>query len=188
MIRSFERPKVHIGMALPMRTMLMHRPTAPLPHPMLGMGSKWELLGGLTGRHSIQIIGGGDSKATQQPLAPAAQSLAPPGLAQPSEQSAVGAAGSKSGSGASTPNDFDWRSYLLRYPDLRASNIRTREAAAYHYADNGRKEHRSYQRVPVLLRYTACQGLFNQMYAHLNALVLAEYLGADVVLPPSVYR
>jgi hypothetical protein len=42
--------------------------------------------------------------------------------------------------------------------------------------------------VPVLLRYTACQGLFNQMYAHLNALVLADYLGADVVLPPSVYR
>ena len=26
------------------------------------------------------------------------------------------------------------------------------------------------------------------MYAHLNALVLADYLGADVVLPPSVFR
>lgn len=26
------------------------------------------------------------------------------------------------------------------------------------------------------------------MYAHLNALVLADYLGADVMLPPSVYR
>ena len=26
------------------------------------------------------------------------------------------------------------------------------------------------------------------MYAHLNALILADYLGADVVLPPSVYR
>jgi hypothetical protein len=47
---------------------------------------------------------------------------------------------------------------------------------------------RSYAKFPVMLRYTACQGLFNQMYAHLNALVLADYLGADVVLPPSVYR
>lgn len=76
----------------------------------------------------------------------------------------------------------------MRYSDLRSNGVRTREAAAAHYAGNGYREQRSYQRVPVLLRYTACQGLFNQMYAHLNALVLADYLGADVVLPPSVYR
>jgi len=86
------------------------------------------------------------------------------------------------------PEDFDWRSYLLRYSDLRTTGVRTRAAALAHYVDNGYKEQRSYQRIPVLLRYTACQGLFNQLYAHLNALVLADHLGADVVLPPSVYR
>lgn len=86
------------------------------------------------------------------------------------------------------PADFNWKAYLLRYPDLRSGNIRTQEAAAWHYTQTGHKEGRSYAKVPILLRYTACQGLFNQMYAHLNALVLAEYLGADVMLPPSVYR
>jgi hypothetical protein len=87
-----------------------------------------------------------------------------------------------------TPRDFDWRGYLMRYADLRAAGVRTRDAAVTHYTSNGHKEGRKYARPRVMLRYTACQGLFNQMYAHLNALVLAEYLGADVVLPPSVYR
>lgn len=86
------------------------------------------------------------------------------------------------------PRDFNWKAYLLRYPDLRSGNIRTKDAAAWHYTQKGHKEHRSYAKIPILLRYTACQGLFNQMYAHLNALVLADYLGADVMLPPSVYR
>jgi hypothetical protein len=86
------------------------------------------------------------------------------------------------------PADFNWKAYLLRYPDLRSGNIRTKQAAAWHYTQKGHKEHRSFAKIPILLRYTACQGLFNQMYAHLNALVLADYLGADVMLPPSVYR
>lgn len=76
----------------------------------------------------------------------------------------------------------------MRYPDLRSGNIRTKDAAVWHYTEKGFSESRSYARIPVLLRYTACQGLFNQMYAHLNALVLADILGADVVLPPSVFR
>jgi hypothetical protein len=118
------------------------------------------------------------------------------GPGRPAARAGKGAAASAGGlSGVAAragriavPEDFDWRAYLLRYSDLRNSNIRTRDAAVFHYVDNGYSEQRSYQRVPVLLRYTACQGLFNQMYAHLNALVLADYLGADVVLPPSVYR
>lgn len=86
------------------------------------------------------------------------------------------------------PADFSWQSYLLRYPDLRAANVRNERSAAWHYIYRGRQEGRSYQRVNILLRYTACQGLFNQVYAHMNAFILAEFLGADVVLPPSVFR
>jgi hypothetical protein len=104
-----------------------------------------------------------------------------------SSSSSAKPAGAKAGS-IPLPKDFDWRSYLIRYADLRASGVRGAAAAAAHYTSSGHRERRSYRRVPVLLRYTACQGLFNQMFAHLNALVLAEYLGADVVLPPSVYR
>ena len=54
-------------------------------------------------------------------------------------------------------SDFDWRAYLLRYPDLRASGVRTQEAAAAHYAATGRNEQRSYRRVPLVLQYVACQ-------------------------------
>jgi hypothetical protein len=35
---------------------------------------------------------------------------------------------------APLPPGFDWRAYLLRYKDLRASGVRTREAAVYHCA------------------------------------------------------
>ncbi len=37
-------------------------------------------------------------------------------------------------------------------------------------------------------RYTACQGLFNQFYTHLNAYMLASLLQATVVMPPAVRR
>jgi hypothetical protein len=66
---------------------------------------------------------------------------------------------------APLPPSFDWRAYLLRYPDLRAGGVRGREAAVLHYVDHGHAEARRYDRIPVLLRYTACQGLFNQMCA-----------------------
>uniref|UniRef100_A0A383W2H7 O-fucosyltransferase family protein n=1 Tax=Tetradesmus obliquus TaxID=3088 RepID=A0A383W2H7_TETOB len=130
----------------------------------------------------------------QQPGA--AGSIAqPPGVAsgQHSSSSSGGSGPGPGGAAAAAdsipePADFNWKSYLLRYPDLRSGNIRTKQAAAWHYTQKGHKEHRSFAKIPILLRYTACQGLFNQMYAHLNALVLADYLGADVMLPPSVYR
>ncbi len=94
----------------------------------------------------------------------------------------------ESSSGDQLPDDFNWKAYLMRYSDLRAGNVRNRDAAVWHYLARGGKEGRSYARIPILLRYTACQGLFNQMYAHLNAIILANFLDADIVLPPSVYR
>lgn len=45
-----------------------------------------------------------------------------------------------------------------------------------------------YKRVPLVVRYTACGGLFNQHYSHVAALSLALALGGDVVLPPGVKR
>lgn len=45
-----------------------------------------------------------------------------------------------------------------------------------------------YKRVPLVLRYTACGGLFNQHYSHLAALALVLALGGDVILPAGVKR
>ena len=71
---------------------------------------------------------------------------------------------------------------------MRSSNIRTRDGAIQHYKSVGKKQYRHCTRRPVLLRYSVCQELFNQMYAHMSALILADVLGADIVLPPSVSR
>lgn len=159
-----------------------------------GVGS-WMLFGQQQ-QQPMHLISSSGSNRTQQQQGGPAMAAAPllgsttaPLASGPGRPAGSGLTGALAKSGRiAVPEDFDWRAYLLRYSDLRSSNIRTREAAIFHYVDNGYNEQRSYQRVPVLLRYTACQGLFNQMYAHLNALVLAEFLGADVVLPPSVYR
>ncbi len=45
-----------------------------------------------------------------------------------------------------------------------------------------------YKRIPLVVRYTACGGLFNQHYSHVAALSLALALGADVILPAAVKR
>lgn len=45
-----------------------------------------------------------------------------------------------------------------------------------------------YRRVPLIVRYTACGGLFNQHYSHIAALSLALALGGDVLLPAAVKR
>jgi hypothetical protein len=85
------------------------------------------------------------------------------------------------------PSEFDWRGYLQYHSDLRASGIRTGATAWDHYKKTGQQVRKTPQ-IHILLRYMACQGLFNQMYAHLAAFILAERLGADVVMPPSLYR
>ncbi len=84
--------------------------------------------------------------------------------------------------------DFNYQTYLLFNPDLRASGIRTAESAWSHYQTKGKQRGRQPERVPVLVRYMACHGLFNQMYAHLAAYILAKHLDADVMMPPSLFR
>ncbi|GAX73979.1 hypothetical protein CEUSTIGMA_g1429.t1 [Chlamydomonas eustigma] len=86
------------------------------------------------------------------------------------------------------PVDFDWQSYLIYNDDLRSSGIRTPQAAWNHYQTKGKHRYVKNQHISVLLRYAACHGLFNQMYAHMAALILGNYLNADIMMPPSLYR
>lgn len=86
------------------------------------------------------------------------------------------------------PRDFDWQTYLLYHPDLRASGIVEEQQATEHYIKQGRAEGRVYKRLRVLLRYTACTGLINQQYSHIAAFSLAAVLGAEIVLPPAAKR
>ena len=43
-------------------------------------------------------------------------------------------------------------------------------------------------KVRLIVRYTACLGLANQLYSHVTAIALSRRLGADMVLSPSAYR
>lgn len=56
------------------------------------------------------------------------------------------------------PAEFDWQTYLLYHPDLRASGVSTEAQAKQHYIKQGRAEGRVYKRLRVILRYTACTG------------------------------
>jgi hypothetical protein len=86
------------------------------------------------------------------------------------------------------PADFDWQSYLIYNADLRSSGIRTPQSAWDHFQTKGKHRYVKNQHIPVLLRYVGCHGLFNQMYAHVAALILGDYLNADIMMPPSLYR
>ena len=56
------------------------------------------------------------------------------------------------------PAEFDWQTYLLYHPDLRASGVSTEAQVKQHYIKQGRAEGRVYKRLRVILRYTACTG------------------------------
>ena len=56
------------------------------------------------------------------------------------------------------PAEFDWQTYLLYHPDLRASGVSTEAQAKQHYIKQGRAEGRVYKRLRVIVRYTACTG------------------------------
>ena len=132
--------------------------------------------------------------ATAQPLGDSLVSQPPPfvGLRDYANATAEAAARGRAADGAdadaSIPPDFDWRAYLDYNPDVRRFGATTPALAAAHYAAYGRREGRVYRRVAVVLRYTACGGLFNQHYSHVAALSLALALGADVILPAAVKR
>jgi hypothetical protein len=86
------------------------------------------------------------------------------------------------------PKDFDWQAYLSYYPDLFQSGIDSKSKAQLHFSKYGRREGRIYNRLKVLLHYTACTGLINQHYSHIAAFSLASVIGAELVLPPALQR
>jgi hypothetical protein len=86
------------------------------------------------------------------------------------------------------PKLFDWETYLLYQPELRAAGIDTEKLAKQHYLDVGRNKGFVYKRLRVVMRYTACGGLINQQYSHIAAFSLAAVLGAELVLAPAVKR
>mmetsp|Transcript_9294 Transcript_9294/g.27924 ORF Transcript_9294/g.27924 Transcript_9294/m.27924 type:complete len:628 (+) Transcript_9294:75-1958(+) len=83
---------------------------------------------------------------------------------------------------------FDWEEYLRNYPQLRDEGIDSRRKAESHFLSVGRAQGRVGRRLRVILRYTAGTGLINQHYSHVAALVLAELMGAELVLPPAMHR
>lgn len=86
------------------------------------------------------------------------------------------------------PDNFDWKAYIDYNPDVRASGIHNFKQVAAHYRLYGHRENRLYQRIPLLVRYTACGGLMNQHYSHIAALTIASALGGDVMLAPALQR
>jgi hypothetical protein len=49
----------------------------------------------------------------------------------------------------SLPSDFDWRTYVGNYKDLREAGIDTKEKAVEHWLKIGRKEGRTYKEIPM---------------------------------------
>ena len=86
------------------------------------------------------------------------------------------------------PLDFDWKAYVALHPDIRQAGIASQEAAQQHYLEFGRQEGRLFKLRKIILHYTACGGLTNQIYSHIPAFVLCAALGAELVLPPALMR
>jgi len=86
------------------------------------------------------------------------------------------------------PSDFDWKAYVALHPDIQQAGIASQEAAQQHYLEFGRQEGRIFKLRKIILHYTACGGLTNQIYSHIPAFVLSAALGAELVLPPALMR
>ena len=104
------------------------------------------------------------------------------------QQATHAGVGNSSATDQGVPADFDWEAYVALHPDIQQAGIITEEAAHQHYIQYGRREGRMFRRPKLILHYTACGGLTNQIYSHIPAFVLGEALGAELVLPPALMR
>jgi wyosine [tRNA(Phe)-imidazoG37] synthetase (radical SAM superfamily) len=81
------------------------------------------------------------------------------------------------------PVDFDWRSYLERYPDLGAAGIATEEAAAEHWRHWGAAEGRWATGASYPTRSTlACSSIHSLYLRATGTLVCWDDAGNDTVL------
>jgi len=87
--------------------------------------------------------------------------------------------------------DFDWVAYLANYPELLHPPISLnygKQDAWHHYESAGRAQGRVAARLTLRLRYTTHQGLTNQLLGHLAAFMIAQEMGAEVVMSPAVSK
>lgn len=102
-----------------------------------------------------------------------------------------GGIGGKCAETVGSTTGFNWRAYLRNYADLLQppdSLDYSEQAARQHYETVGRAERRVATPLRLLLRFTAAGGLTNQLLAHLPAFMIAQELGAEVVVPAAVSR
>lgn len=86
---------------------------------------------------------------------------------------------------------FQWMAYLNNYQHLLQppTNLNYSESAArQHYDAVGRQGGWVAREIDVRLRYVATGGLTNQLFSHLSAFLLAQELGAQLVLAPALSR
>lgn len=84
---------------------------------------------------------------------------------------------------------FDIRTYRLFNPDvmhvLEQTSVHSEgddTQARLHFLHTGRQEGRVGKRMPLFINYTAPFGLANQIYSHLNALVIAYSMHASLIV------
>lgn len=85
-------------------------------------------------------------------------------------------------SSESPATTFDWLAYLDYNPDV-ARSYSSQTLAQHHFVWRGMAEKRLAQRIPLVLRYSACGGLMNQHYSHVAAFSIARLLGAGASAP-----
>lgn len=93
------------------------------------------------------------------------------------------------------PTDFDVAAYLQYNPDVEQAKLpiikengTQTKLAHLHFKAFGHAEKRVYSRIPAVVTYVAWGGLCNQIYTHLAAMVIAQHIGADIILPPGLRR
>lgn len=88
-------------------------------------------------------------------------------------------AAARRGAGKNGPEAWLWRG-LFR-GQLRASAHLSDSSKSHQDRANG-----TFGNLRVILRYTACTGLVNQLYCHISAISLARAMEVELVLPPAV--
>eukprot|EP01025_Chloroclados_australasicus_P017786 TRINITY_DN19102_c0_g3_i7.p1 TRINITY_DN19102_c0_g3~~TRINITY_DN19102_c0_g3_i7.p1 ORF type:complete len:545 (-),score=12.04 TRINITY_DN19102_c0_g3_i7:58-1692(-) len=90
--------------------------------------------------------------------------------------------------GLHVPFGWDWRAYMNHYPEIIewANGEISEEVALQHYNAIGKYETRIARKINMVLRYTACGNLAEQLYSHMAAITLATLTGAKLIFSPHI--